>query len=109
VDGRQKASAGMSLSELAEELQRMGAVEALNLDGGGSSTLVVRGEVKNRPSDGKERPVGDAILVFSVSTREELASMEEAVKDAPAWARKRLLDEARRGLRKIERGRHLVN
>lgn len=66
VDGRQPThSLGMTLSELAMALRRLGAVEAMNLDGGGSSTLVVNGRVVNRPSDeGGERPVADALLVL---------------------------------------------
>lgn len=67
VDGRQPGvSTGMSLDILAELLLEFGAVEAINLDGGGSTTMVVRGKVVNRPSDQTgERPVSDAILVFS--------------------------------------------
>ncbi|MGZ8593905.1 MAG: phosphodiester glycosidase family protein [Actinomycetota bacterium] len=37
---------------------------ALNLDGGGSSTMVVQGKVANRPSDGHERAISNAILVL---------------------------------------------
>jgi exopolysaccharide biosynthesis protein len=65
LDGRQTASVGMRLDELATELIALGAVEAMNLDGGGSTTMVVRDAVRNSPSDGRERPVSDAILVFS--------------------------------------------
>ena len=44
--------------------------DALNLDGGGSTTMVVRGEVVNQPSDATgERPVGDALLVLPRATR----------------------------------------
>lgn len=66
VDGRQPdVSVGMSLPELTQLLQSRGAVEAYNLDGGGSTTMVVDGEIVNSPSDRKgERPVGDAILLF---------------------------------------------
>ena len=66
VDGRQPGvSAGMTLDELARLLVEFGAVEAINLDGGGSTTMVVRGEVVNKPSDREgERPVSDAILVL---------------------------------------------
>jgi len=53
----------MTLEELAGELVRLGAVEAMNLDGGGSTTMVVAGRVRNSPSDGRERPVSDALLV----------------------------------------------
>lgn len=66
VDGRQPGiSVGMSLDMLASLLLEFGAGEAINLDGGGSTTMVVRDKVVNRPSDsGGERPVSDAILVF---------------------------------------------
>jgi len=51
VDGRQEYSAGMTLEELRELFDFLGAHDALNLDGGGSSTMVVAGHVVNRPSD----------------------------------------------------------
>jgi hypothetical protein len=64
VDGRQPGySDGMTLRELAEHLQRLGAVNAVLLDGGGSATMTVHGQVVNRPSDGGERPVATALLV----------------------------------------------
>jgi exopolysaccharide biosynthesis protein len=66
VDGRQPGvSTGMSLEMLAELLLEFGAVEAMNLDGGGSTTMVIHNKVVNRPSDQTgERPVSDAILIF---------------------------------------------
>ena len=66
VDGRQEQkSIGMTLHELATYLLSLGCVRALNLDGGGSSTLVVNGEIRNSPSDPTgPRPVSDAILLF---------------------------------------------
>jgi exopolysaccharide biosynthesis protein len=65
VDGRQPLlSAGMSLDELARFLLDQDAVEAINLDGGGSTTMVVKGDVVNHPSDPTgERRVSDAVLV----------------------------------------------
>lgn len=52
VDGRQPGhSAGVSLREAAAFMRSLGATDALNLDGGGSTTFVVRGQVVNRPSD----------------------------------------------------------
>jgi len=66
VDGRQGSSAGMSLTELAQFMvNRLGAQVAMNLDGGGSSTMAVRGAVANHPGDGFERAVSSAVLVFS--------------------------------------------
>ena len=66
VDGRQPGiSMGMSLYMLADLLLEFGAVEAINLDGGGSTTMVTHNKIVNRPSDQTgERPVSDAILIF---------------------------------------------
>jgi hypothetical protein len=66
VDGRQpELSVGMSIGELAALLRELGAVEAINMDGGGSTAMVVMGQVVNSPSDlTGERPVSDALLVF---------------------------------------------
>jgi hypothetical protein len=73
VGGRQPYhSLGMTLPELAAMLRLLGVTDALNLDGGGSSTLVVRGVVVNLPSDGTgERPVGDVLLVMPPATQEQ--------------------------------------
>ena len=71
VDGRQpELSVGMSLVELRALARRLGLVNALNLDGGGSTTMWVQGQVMNRPSDPTgPRMVSDALLVHSVSGR----------------------------------------
>ncbi len=64
VDGRRESGVGMSLIELARLMSTLGAYEAINLDGGGSTTMVVNREVVNSPSDKTgERPVGSALLV----------------------------------------------
>lgn len=63
VDGRSDVSAGMTLTELAAHLQALGAVTAYNLDGGGSSTMVVDGEVVTTPSNGGERATSDILYV----------------------------------------------
>lgn len=64
-DGRSEESEGLSLYELASFLQQLGVQTAYNLDGGGSSTLVFRGEVVNVPSSrgGTERAVTDIIYL----------------------------------------------
>lgn len=70
VDGRSQLSVGMTLKELADFLLYIGAFHALNLDGGGSSELVVKDlekqrlTVVNRPSDGSERPVPDGLALY---------------------------------------------
>ena len=64
VDGRSAASAGMTLAEFADLCRELGAWQALNFDGGGSTTMVVQGKLVNVPSDPTgERPVGNALLV----------------------------------------------
>ena len=65
VDGRSESSGGIGLQNLAELLLEFGATDAMNLDGGGSTTMFLDGKVVNRPSDKEgERRVSDAILVF---------------------------------------------
>ncbi|CAN5680011.1 hypothetical protein BH20ACT23_BH20ACT23_26590 [soil metagenome] len=66
VDGRQpNYSRGMSLGELTRFCRkRLGATDALNLDGGGSTTMVVKGKIRGRPSDGSERAVSSALVVL---------------------------------------------
>lgn len=65
VDGRSKESGGISLPDLGAFLLELGATDAMNLDGGGSTTMFLDGKVVNKPSDATgERAVGDAILVF---------------------------------------------
>jgi hypothetical protein len=66
VDGRQPQwSQGMTLVQFANEMKREGAVNALNLDGGGSTTMVVKGVKVNRPTDPSgERYVTSSLLVL---------------------------------------------
>lgn len=64
VDGRSSASRGMTPAELGKLLKANGAWDALSMDAGGSATMYVRGKgVVNRPSDGNERRVANALLV----------------------------------------------
>ena len=69
VDGRQWNSIGLTLQELAEFMQSMGAQDAMNFDGGGSSELVLKNDIMNTPSDGRERPVASALAVFRTEGR----------------------------------------
>jgi hypothetical protein len=65
IDGRSTTSLGLSIAESAAVAQALGMENAINLDGGGSTTMVKNGQVINTPSDAAgERPVGDAILVL---------------------------------------------
>jgi len=72
IDGRQADSRGMTELEMARQMKSLGADDAINLDGGGSSTLLAREEgepgpsVRNAPSDGRERLVPNGIGVATV-------------------------------------------
>lgn len=72
IDGRQSFSSGMPLPKLAEAMKMLGAYQAINLDGGGSTALSVRGTIVNSPSggavagnpyEGTERAVANMLLV----------------------------------------------
>ncbi len=66
VDGRQPGhSLGLTLGEATDFMVGLGAVEAVNHDGGGSSTFVMRGRVVNRPSDGRERAVTNSWVIVA--------------------------------------------
>lgn len=65
VDGRQeKLSVGMNFNEAAVFMHKLGCTEAVNMDGGGSSTFWLNGQVMNSPSDGKPRPVADCLILL---------------------------------------------
>lgn len=64
VDGRSGQSAGVTNKQLANLMASLGAQTATALDSGGSTTVAFDGRVLNRPSDGHERAVGDALMVL---------------------------------------------
>lgn len=64
IDGRSTASVGMSFEEMAEFfIGELNATEAINLDGGGSSAMVLGGELTNAPSGGSERALSNIIML----------------------------------------------
>lgn len=63
VDGRQADQLGLSIDETAKVAKKLGLRDAINLDGGGSTEMAIRGQLVNSPSDGSERAVGDVIFV----------------------------------------------
>lgn len=65
IDGRQNDwSSGVTLERLQDKLLELGVKDAYNLDGGGSSAMYFNGEILNKPSDGKERPVVNNIVIL---------------------------------------------
>jgi Phosphodiester glycosidase len=73
VDGRQPGySVGVSLAEVGRLMVSLGAVEAFNLDGGGSTVMAARKQngafgIVNRPSDGRERKLTQALAVYQLT------------------------------------------
>lgn len=82
VDGRQPGvSEGLTLQELGEHMKERGAVQAINMDGGGSATMIARnpGEastsVQNVPSDGSERGVANSLLLVTTAPTTTLSKL----------------------------------
>lgn len=57
---------GLTYYEMAEILLKLGAKEAMGLDSGGSSCMYINGKIVNNPRDGKERPLSNGLLIFSL-------------------------------------------
>jgi exopolysaccharide biosynthesis protein len=69
IDGRARFSRGFTLVELARMLRQLGAEDALNFDGGGSSTMVAENRdgvvgVRNAPSDGRQRRIPEGLAIM---------------------------------------------
>jgi hypothetical protein len=75
VDGRQSISAGINLIELADFMIDLGIENGINLDGGGSTTMVVHGQIENSPSE-SERAVSNALAVVSSAPKVTLSSIQ---------------------------------
>jgi transglutaminase-like putative cysteine protease/uncharacterized protein YigE (DUF2233 family) len=117
VDGRAEQAAGMTLEELAVTMQGLGCRDALNLDGGGSTTLWVAGEtdrgITNHPCDDKkfdaggERAVADAVLVFAAPAgaepRPDAAELERRIRHDHPWTEADLLQQLQRRVRGFAR------
>ena len=71
VDGRQPGrSVGMSFQEMADYFIKIGCTHAMNLDGGGSASMWLLGQVVSSPSEGQERPVANGLVVLKKQKRE---------------------------------------
>lgn len=63
VDGREQSSVGMTLGELARMMKSFGCINAMNLDGGGSSVMYVNGKVVNSPAQRGGIPISNALTI----------------------------------------------
>ena len=104
IDGRRNDSVGVTMVELAQIMRSLHATFALNLDGGGSSTMVVKRKVMNKPSDGNERKVSSAVLVLrgpdakeSIGAAQQRAPVRAAGGRSSRAARAALLDPGSTG------------
>ena len=90
VDGRQPGySVGLTNFELAQALVRLGAVTGMALDSGGSTTMAFDGALLNRPSDGQERRISNALMfeyqgVFASEPPPLVSPNGDGVDDTPA-------------------------
>ncbi len=74
VDGRYGGSAGIDLDDEGRVLQWLGAWDGINLDGGGSSCMVVNGVTRNHTSDGPERAVGNGVIFYSTAPKDDVVA-----------------------------------
>ena len=109
IDGRQDGySEGTSTAETAEWIRRLGAFHALNLDGGGSTALVIEGtdgqpQLLNRPSGGTERLVANHLGVFAQHLPDARPAEAPVINDAPPWiVQGRVTDTRGNGLSNVE-------
>lgn len=85
LDGRSAHSRGMTLPELGQLMKDLGAYNAVNLDGGGSSAMIARAAgddgpaVWNTPSDGDVRSVSDALVFYSSAPKDEISDAQLSV------------------------------
>jgi hypothetical protein len=84
VDGRQSCSIGATLDEMAQIMEHFGCTDAINLDGGGSSTFNLFGLTVNRPSEGSERAIANALLFYGPAAPRDEAELKISV---PATAK----------------------
>jgi hypothetical protein len=90
VDGRQSHSTGMTLPELGELMAQLGADDALNLDGGGSSEMVARlpgdatTSILNSPSDGVERHDANGLGLFVAAGSGQVHAYDVRTAAAPS-------------------------
>lgn len=85
VDGRQLASVGITVNDEAQLAKQLGAKFALELDGGGSSTIILRLNdnltLRNSPSDGTMRRVSNAILLVEKSVQQQPGESDQPSTD----------------------------
>ncbi|MCG9895450.1 MAG: phosphodiester glycosidase family protein [Fimbriimonadaceae bacterium] len=109
VDGRQAGvSRGVSLAELVDVMKELGCTDALNLDGGGSSEMVLGGISLNRPSSAgnESRPVANGILLFDLvqeaPVRRDLVIQGRPTIEPGVFSRFRVLDGQGREIPNVE-------
>jgi hypothetical protein len=101
VDGRQADAAGMGLREFAVLLRELGAVWAVNLDGGASTSMVVGGVLVNRPADPSgERLVATALVLLPAAVPAVTSVVRQLRRMDPRIVTPVLITPASRGFRR---------
>ena len=63
ADGREGSSIGLTLMELAELMKEFGCINAMNLDGGGSTVMYIKGQIVNKPQEKGGIPLSHTVMV----------------------------------------------
>ena len=81
VDGRSKRNKGINIEQQASIMLELGCINALNLDGGGSSEMIINDEIMNSISDKRERRIGAAFLAYrKLADRQVIMTLTGVVK-----------------------------
>jgi exopolysaccharide biosynthesis protein len=64
TEGRSPTNSGLNAKEEAELMKTLGACNACNMDGGGSSEFILNNKIMNKPTDGRERSIGSAVQIY---------------------------------------------
>ena len=67
ADGREGSSIGLTLNELANLMKNLGCVNAMNLDGGGSTVMLIKGQVVNKPAVQGGIPLSHTLMIRKIS------------------------------------------
>ena len=75
IDGREKASVGMTLYELAKLMKGIDCEYAMNFDGGSSSALYIKGKIENSAINKEGIAVSNALLISDLSSETMISSL----------------------------------
>lgn len=92
--GRGINGSGLTANQSADLMLSLGCVGAINADGGGSSEMIVNGQIKNKPTDGGERSIATAFVFYSKDTIQYVGENEPIVDEVYPWEGFNVFDSA---------------